>query len=102
MKHEVMRPSVARMILSDPSEAVESSRILPLLRESFDVLDVRGYGGTLLEPVLSGIAHNFVGNDADTQRLLGTCFAAEDALLTTGELDHDFVLVVAGPRAFAA
>jgi len=102
VKDQVVRPSIARMILSDPSEAVESSRILPLLHESFEVLDVRGYGGTLLEPVLSGIAHNFVGSDADTQRLLAMCFAVEDAMLATGELTHDFVVVVARPRACGA
>jgi SAM-dependent methyltransferase len=94
VKRTVVRPSVARMLLTDPSEAVESSRILPVLGRHFELLEVRGYGGTLLHVVLSGIAHNFVGTDADSQGLLEACFAFEDALLGAGELSHDFVVVV--------
>jgi SAM-dependent methyltransferase len=94
VKDLVVRPSVARMLLTDPSEAVESSRILPLLRRHFELLEIRRYGGTLLEVVLSGIAHNFVASDPETRRLLDACFSFEDTLLAAGEIADDFVVVV--------
>jgi SAM-dependent methyltransferase len=94
IKRAVVRPSVVRMLLTDPSEAVESSRIPAVLRRHFEILELRGYGGALLEVVLSGIAHNFVGTDPETLRLLETCFAREDAALACGEIGDDFVVAV--------
>ena len=98
----VIRPSRLGMILKDPSEAVESSRIMPLLHEVFDVREVRGYGGAILHLLFAGIAHHFVAPDEEGLRLLETCFAAEDALLKSGEVGHDFVVAVCGKRRNAA
>jgi ubiquinone/menaquinone biosynthesis C-methylase UbiE len=93
-KTELTRPSILRMKLTDPSEAVESSKILPLIRELFDVKEIRGYGGTILHPLLSGIAHNFLGQDSETQRLLQISFDIEDALIASGELQSDYVIAI--------
>ena len=94
VKRRVVRPSLLRMRLHDPSEAVESARIMPLLRAMFRVEDERGYGGALLHPLLARIAQNFRGEDEETRTLLGRCFDAEDALLGTGEIGHDFAVAV--------
>jgi ubiquinone/menaquinone biosynthesis C-methylase UbiE len=98
LKSSVFRPSVLRMVLSDPSEAVESSRILPLARELFDVLELREYGGAVLHPLLAEIAHNFSENDPVSMRALQLCFDAEDLLLESGEVSSDFVLAVCRPK----
>jgi len=94
IKRKVFRPGRLRMILGDPSEAVESSKIMPLLREIFDVVEVREYGGTVLHLLFSGIAHNFLSDDAETRRRLDICFEAEDSLLRKGEIQSDFIVAV--------
>jgi SAM-dependent methyltransferase len=94
IKRRVFGPSRLRMILGDPSEAVESAHLLPLLDEIFDVREVAGYGGAILHLLFSGIAHCFLSEDAETQRLLEMCFTLEDVLTKTGDIQHDFVVAV--------
>ena len=87
--------------MSDPSEAVESARIKPLLRAMFDVLEVREYGGTVISLALSEIAHNFVEGGEESMKALAMCFDAEDVLLASGELSSDFALIVCRRRSDA-
>ena len=94
----VIRPSRLGMMLRDPSEAVESARIMELLPRVFDVKEVRGYGGAVLHLLFAGIAHHFMDPDAEAQRLLTLAFETEDALIARGEVGHDFVLAVCGRR----
>jgi ubiquinone/menaquinone biosynthesis C-methylase UbiE len=93
-KANEIKNSRLRMILRDPSEAIESARILPLLREIFEVVEIKGYGGPLLHLLFDGIARNFLSEDAETRRWLETCFQVEDLLLASGELQSDFVVAV--------
>ncbi len=97
-KSRMIRPSRLSMVLSDPSEAVESARILPLLHEVFDVVELRPYGGAVLHLVLGEIAHNFLGDGERTRRFLELCFEAEDLLMAEGDLASDFAVVAAQPR----
>jgi hypothetical protein len=90
------------MRLGDPSEAIESSQILPLLRRSFEVVELRELGGSLLHMLLSEIAHNFVGDDPETRRALRLCFDAEDLLIASGELGHDFAVAACRRRGEGA
>lgn len=98
VRKKVCRPSLLRMILTDPSEAVESSQIMPLLKEYFELLEVRPYGGTILHPLLSGIAQNFFSDDYQTKLFLKLCFDIEDSLLRSKELESDFILAVCKKR----
>lgn len=100
-KVPVIRPSRLGMIVKDPSEAVESSRILPLLHRTFNVHEVRGYGGAILHLLLAGIAHHFVTPDGEARRMLELCFSVEDLLTERGDVGHDFVVVVCGRRTVA-
>ncbi len=97
-KLELIRPGKLSMILKDPSEAIESSRILPLLKNIFNVVEIKGYGGTILHLLLSGIAHHFLSSDAEGQRLLDICFVIEDMSLESGEIQDDFVFAVCKKR----
>jgi 2-polyprenyl-3-methyl-5-hydroxy-6-metoxy-1,4-benzoquinol methylase len=101
VKRHVHRPSRLSMILDDPSEAIESSGILPALREHFEVLEFSPYGGTLLQLVFCGIAHHFTGDDPEAARVLDVCGRAEDALLAAGDIPSDFVVAVCRPRVDA-
>ncbi len=86
------------MILSDPSEAVESSKIEMLLHKKFEIVEIKGYGGTILHMLFNGIAHHFLSDDAETQRWLNVCFEIEDVLLASGELQSDYIVAVCKKR----
>lgn len=94
VKLKVEKPSRLSMILHDPSEAVESGKIMPLLHSIFDVVDLRLYGGNILHLLFNGIAHNFRSDDAETKHYLDLIFKIEDMLLASGEVQSDFVVAV--------
>lgn len=93
-RRRVIRPSRLSMILKDPSEAVESARIMPLLKEFFNVVEVKGYHGAILHLVFEGIAQNFMGDDEEMRKWFGMCVDIEDILTEMGEVDDDFVVAV--------
>jgi 2-polyprenyl-3-methyl-5-hydroxy-6-metoxy-1,4-benzoquinol methylase len=92
VKRRVQRPSLLRMRLTDPSEAVESDLIRPTVRSLFDVLEERDLGVTLVSVVLDDIAQNFTQADRGWLELI---FDVEDALLEAGELESIYALMVA-------
>jgi SAM-dependent methyltransferase len=88
VKRRVARPSRLSMRLDDPSEAVESSGLMPALQRRFAILEQHPYG-SILHLALHGIAHNFLAeDDPGTVRAWRLCLAAEDQAL--GRLGHDF------------
>ena len=87
-------PSRLGMRINDPSEAVESGNIMPLLQEMFEVIEIREYGGTILHLLFENIAHNFLRTDPETNKLLQLCFDIEDVLLELNDIPSDFVLAV--------
>ncbi len=98
LKSRVHRPSRLSMILSDPSEAIESASILPLLSRMFEVVESKPYGGTILHLLFQGIAHHFLGQNPSVQKWLRLCFEVEDLLLESGELKSDFMFLVCKHR----
>lgn len=98
VKKNVIRPSRLRMLLSDPSEAVESERIVPLLRDMFEIVELKGYGGSILHLLFNGIAHNFLGDDAETRDYLDIIFRVEDMLLKSRDIQNDFIVAVCVKR----
>ena len=94
IKVREINTSRLRMILRDPSEAVESAKIRPLLRKTFDVVESKEYGGAVLHLLFNGIAQNFLSGDAETQRWLELCFQVEDMLWASGEVESDFLVAV--------
>ncbi len=95
LKTRLRRHSLREMDRVDPSEAIRSDEILPLLAKRFSIVERRDYGGTVLHPLLDGIAGNFAGPHPAAGTLLGMLFDVEDALLAAGVLASDFVFVVA-------
>ncbi len=98
IKSKVYRPSILSMVLWDPSEAVESSDILPLLQHMFDVLEIKSYGGTILNVLFQDIAHNFLSEDEETLDLIKLCIVLETKLLKFKEVESDFVVAVCKKR----
>ena len=95
LKPLVTRPTIQEMLDADPSEAVRSSRIEPLLKERFRILDRREIGGTLLHMGLSNIAQNFDPMIEEDRYWVTQLFEREDALLNENALTSDFAIYVA-------
>jgi ubiquinone/menaquinone biosynthesis C-methylase UbiE len=94
IKPKVIRHSKLSMLLRDPSEAIESSKILPFLHQIFDVVEVKGYGGAILHLLFSGIAHHFLNPDDLGKCLLNQSFEIEDFLTKAGDINNDFVVAI--------
>lgn len=90
---KIIKPSRFSMLMKDPSEAIESSKIMPLLREKFNVIDYKPYHSTISHILFNGIAHNFVGKD-ETKPLIQLLLDMERHLIESGDLDSDYALVV--------
>jgi SAM-dependent methyltransferase len=92
---EVWRPPLRAMIDGDPSEAVRSADIVPMVRAYFDVVELRNYGGTILHPLLVDIVHNFRPEyvDEDAQ-ILQWLFSEEDRLIKNGSIRSNFAVLV--------
>ncbi len=94
IKNKFYRPGRLSMWLSDPSEAAGSDKIMDALFEYFEPLEVKPLGGTVLQLLFADIAHHFLSDNGETQKLLDMCFAVEDVLIDSGELPSDFVFGV--------
>lgn len=101
VKKRIYRPSRLLMMLADPSEAAESPKILPLVGEMFDVIEVGYYGGAVLHLLFKDIAQNFLDGEAETKRLLRMCFEFEDRLMAEGGIGSDFAVGICRKRGGA-
>jgi 2-polyprenyl-3-methyl-5-hydroxy-6-metoxy-1,4-benzoquinol methylase len=91
----VQIPDPEEVTRADPSEAVRSSEIIPLMREYFDIVTINPMGGSILQFLLSGIAGNFRGDDPASMKLLEMLFNIEDTLAEVGDVPPDFAVIVA-------
>lgn len=98
VKTRVTRPTIAEMNAGDPSESIRSAEILGVLPQYFDVLEVRGAGGSLLHLLLEDIAGNFTSDAPAAAEWLSALFALEDAYIADGTLPHDFAVIIARAR----
>lgn len=98
LKRTIHRPGRLRMILADPSEAVESSRIRPLLHRHFEALEEKPLGGTLVQLVFHGITRHFMQPVPEAAEALERVCRLEDEGLRSGELSSDYWFGVYRPR----
>lgn len=95
IRERLERNSVEYMNAHDPSEAIRSAEIVPLLQRYFHVRERRDYGGTLLNMLLHDIAGNFSEDKEDDAAFLGLLCYFERILLQEKVLPSDFALIVA-------
>jgi SAM-dependent methyltransferase len=95
LRDSVGRATIEEMIASDPSEAVRSSAIEPLLAERFEIVERRELGMTLVMSALADIAHNFAPDDTEAVAHVQRLLDREMELIETGELTSDFVTILA-------
>ena len=98
-KDRVIRETVDEVIASDPSEAVRSSEIVPLLSQYFEVLEIKGYGGAILHQMLYDIAGNFCQENSGALEYLRELFEVEDALTAAGTVSNDFAVIIVRTKA---
>ncbi|NCA82668.1 MAG: class I SAM-dependent methyltransferase [Opitutae bacterium] len=95
----IVFPSRRDIIRVDPSEAVRSEEIEPVLQSGFEILEKKDWGGNVLQFLLQGIAGRFSANDPRSQDLVSMLTVVEDTLLQCGEFESDFAYIVARPKA---
>lgn len=83
---------------NDPSEAIRSAEILPILQRFFRIVEFKPYGGSLLQFLLENIVGNFDDRQEKDRAWLDMLFYFERALEDAGVIDSDFALIVAAPR----
>lgn len=89
-KNKVYGSGVARMILADPSECVDSASINPALRKHYSTVYEVGYGGNILTLALKDIAHHFIELNDEKAKILNDLFDYEDKYLIKHPSDHIF------------
>ena len=89
------RPTVEEMIHNDPSEAVRSEELLPMLAARYEILDRRDLGGTVMQHLLYDIVGNFQFQDSLARSLLEIMLTFEAALVDEGIIPSDFVICAA-------
>lgn len=89
-KNRYYGPGVLRMIISDPSECIESEKILPVIYSKFKVVEEKGYGGNLIMAALKDISHHFIELDDNKKKVLDRIFDYEDKYLENHQSDMVF------------
>ncbi|MGC8878591.1 MAG: class I SAM-dependent methyltransferase, partial [Anaerolineae bacterium] len=97
LKSTIVFPTARDVAAADPSEAIRSADIIPVLQRYFKIVEQKGWGGNILQFLLSGIAGNFAADDQTAQLLLRMLLNIEDTLIQCGEFESDFAFIVAQP-----
>jgi hypothetical protein len=83
------------MNASDPSEAIRSAEIIPLLSEYFTILEQKDYGGTILHMLLQNIIANFDHDNYKDKSILSLLILLENILIREKVIDSDFAFLAA-------
>lgn len=77
LKKKVYKPGYLRMLMVDPSEAVDSEAIVPSLKKHFRIIEEKKLGWNILHILLKGIAHNFLNDEEETKELINELIKQE-------------------------
>ena len=98
LKTAIQRRPVELYLQHDPSEAVRSAEIIPVMRRFFDV-EVVPMGMSLSFEVLLDIAHNFDPDDDGDNALIDGIMRLEGEAERSGEAEPLFACLVARHKA---
>jgi len=93
------RPAVKDVVAASPFESIRSAEIVPLFRRFFRIVELRPLGGTLQHLLYNGIVHNFTLDRRDAAEYVRAIIDVEDALIDSGMLPSDFMLLVGMRRS---
>ena len=94
LKTQIERRPIALYLQNDPSEAVRSAEIIPVMRRFFDV-EVVPMGMSLSFEVLLEIIHNFDPDDHGDNALIDGIIALEQQAERSGQAEPLFACLVA-------
>jgi SAM-dependent methyltransferase len=94
VEHRINKKKLMQL---DPTESVRSSDIITVMKDYFDVLEFHKTGGTILHPLLNGIAGNF-DKSAEGDKVLNALIEIEKSLINSGMMPSDYVYIVAKPK----
>ncbi len=90
IKKRAYRPGLWRTLLTDPSESIEPSKIVPLLQKHFTPRYEQGFGGNILHLLFKDIAQHFLDDSNETKDFLRMLFEAEDKFIQDRASDFHF------------
>lgn len=102
LKTDFQVTPIAQMSEMDPSEALRSAEILPLLAKEFVILEKKDFGGTILHMLLQDIIHNFEDGRLESACLLNLLLYLEMLLIKEYVITSDFCVVVATPKLMSS
>jgi SAM-dependent methyltransferase len=95
VRERFARPTPEEVMAADPTEAVSSDQIVPLLERHFGIVERLDYGGVLLQWVLHDVIQNFDPRDSEHREWLERLYRAEEEILGRGVLKSDFSFMIA-------
>jgi hypothetical protein len=93
----VTRPDIAAIVAADPSESIRSGDVMAAAAAGLDLRIVRWTGGSMLHPLLNGIAWNFE-REPEGPALLELLIAFDEILIEHGVLASDYCTCVGYKR----
>jgi SAM-dependent methyltransferase len=94
VRRHVGRPDLEKFIAADPSEAIRSEEILPVLARYFEPVELRPYGGAIYHGLFTRVMGNFAGEDALVRVLL----ELDGILMDEGVVETNYLWGVYRPR----
>lgn len=80
----------------DPSECVRSSKIIPILKDTFRDIDIRFYNGSILFYALDNkFYRRFDASSEEDRALLEMLLNIEETMISVGELEPDHAQIIA-------
>jgi SAM-dependent methyltransferase len=98
VRERAERPSIEFMNAYDPSEAIHSADIVPLVDRYFNIIEKVDFGGTLLHLLLHDIVGNFSESREEDITILKLLCYFERTLIEEKVIPSDFALIVVTPR----
>jgi SAM-dependent methyltransferase len=92
------RPTPQFMMANDPTEAVRSEELMPMIAARFEVLEQKSLGGTILMHLLYDIVQNFRWDDPRERSIIDLLCTFEGALVDAGAIPSDFAILAARKR----
>jgi SAM-dependent methyltransferase len=92
------RPSSEEMIANDPTEAVRSEELLAFTERTFEVMERKNIGGTILQHLLYETIAAFRFENPRERSILEMLCTIEAMLVDTGRVPCDYVILAARKR----
>ena len=89
------RPTVEEMIANDPTEAVRSDELLRFTESTFDVMERKEIGGTILQHLLYDVVQRFRFDVPRERAILEILCTIEAMLVDARKIPCDYVILAA-------